>query len=186
MAGLPEYTINKNGQGDIDIRCPVKVSKSNSKERVEFREWLQKLILDVVFQIAVIPDTNSFVDQIIKNERSFDRAIMFSDVEIAIANLLGDDPKIQLSDWKTSEASEKFPLRRDAPWDLDIQRQLESAKDTSPLKLGEGEPPASLFNIDKLSHKDIKIVSLRKVPSHGTRHNGEQWGFSELRVLLQS
>lgn len=164
LTGLPEYAINEKKQGEIEVRCPTKISKGNSVERAAYLDWLQNLIRDITFQIAVFPDPKSFVDQVIKGERSFDRAIMFSDVEIAISSLLGEKSKAHLSDWEIGEKLEKYPLRRDVPWDFDLKRQGEGDAEKPPFKLGEDDPPDSLFDMDKVSHKERKVVSLIDVP----------------------
>ncbi|MEN6293016.1 MAG: hypothetical protein ABFD07_13500, partial [Methanobacterium sp.] len=81
LFGLPEYSINENRQGEIVIHSPKEIRKNNSTERTAYRNWLQKLIVEIACQIVVIPNVDSFFDQVIKDERSFDRAILFSDVE---------------------------------------------------------------------------------------------------------
>lgn len=163
LTGLPEYTVSEERNGEIEIRCPVEISKGNSEDRSKFRDWLQRIILDITFQVAVVTDTDSFVERVIKDERSFDRAIMFSDVEIAISNLLGDKPKVCLSGWE-QEVMEKFPLQREVPWDFDIKNQVKSLTDKTPLKFGEDNPPESLFDMDKVRHGDRQVLSLINIP----------------------
>jgi len=164
LTGLPEYSINEKKQGEITVRCPTVISKGNSVERAAYRDWLQRIIIDLTFQIAAIPDPESFVDRVIKDERSFDRAIMFSDVEIAISNLLGENPKIHISDWDKDDSVEKYPLIRDVPWDSDLQKQEEHDAEKPPFKPGEDDPPDSLFDMNGVKHKDRKVVSLIDIP----------------------
>jgi hypothetical protein len=163
LTGLPEYTINERKQGEIGIHHPTKILKRNTEERTSYRDWLQELIVNIILQIAFIPDTESYINEVVKNERSFDRAIMFSDVEIALTNLLGEHPKIRLSDWKKAE-SKKFPLKRDTPWNYSFRTSVERDTKKPPLKFGVGDPPESLFDINKLRHKDRKILSFINVP----------------------
>lgn len=164
LTGLPDYSINEKKQGEIEIRCPTEILKSNSEERAAYSDWLQKIILDITFQIAIIPDPESFVDQVVKDEQSFNRAIMFSDVEIAITNLLGEKPKIHLSDWENGEVMEKYPLRREVPWDFNLKKQGNSDNKKTPFKFAEDDPPESLFDMDNVKHKDRKIISLIDIP----------------------
>lgn len=163
LSDLPEYSINERRQGEIVVRCPKVISKNNSTERTAYRNWLQKLIVEIACQIVVIPNVESFVEQVIKDERSFDRAILFSDVEFSISNILGENPKIRLSDWKKSEKEELFPLRRETPWDNDLQRKTKELEKMS-IQPGAGEISDSLFDMDELSHRDRKVVSLINIP----------------------
>jgi hypothetical protein len=163
LLGLPEYSINKRRQGEIVIRCPKIIRKTNSAERKAYRDWLQNLIVDIACQIVIIPDIDSFVDQVIKDERSFDRAILFSDVEFSISNILGDKPKIRLSGWKNVERVDSFPLRRETPWDIDIHKKNDGLE-KKPIEPGEGELSEFLPDMDQLSHKDRKVISLINIP----------------------
>lgn len=163
LFGLPEYSINENRQGEIVIHSPKEIRKNNSTERTAYRNWLQKLIVEIACQIVVIPNVDSFINQVIKDERSFDRAILFSDIEFSISNILGDKPKFHLSDWKNIEGVGLFPLRRETPWDYDIQRK-NNGLGKKLIEPGEGELPEFLSVIDQLSHKDRKVISLINIP----------------------
>lgn len=163
LLGLPEYSINKLRQGEIVIRCPKEIRKNNSTERTAYHNWLQKLIFEIACQIAVISNVDSFIDQVIKDERSFDRAILFSDVENSISNILGEKPKIRLSDWKNGESVDLYPLRRETPWDIDIKR-INDRVEKWPIELGKGEIPEFLPDMDQLNHTDRKVISLINIP----------------------
>lgn len=163
LPGLPEYVINQQRQGEIIIRCPKIIQKTNSIERKAYRDWLQKIIFYIACQIVVIPDIDSFVDKVIKDERSFDRAILFSDVEFSISNILGEKPKVRLSDWENSERIDSYPLRRETPWDNDIHRIIARQVEKN-IESVEGEIPEFPPDMNQLSHKDRKVLSLINIP----------------------
>ena len=164
LSGLPEYDDETLNQSVINIYHPSKFSKDNQSEQTAFHGWLQDLILKIIFNIAIITNADSYINQIVRNELSFDRALLFSDVEISITNLLGENPKFKLSDWNTENITTKFPLKREVPWNIDILNRQQNDLEKKPLKVGEGEPPDNLFDFDKIRHKDRKILSIINPP----------------------
>ncbi len=164
LTGLPEYTVNESKQGEIKLRHPVEIKKGSQEERYLFQRWLQKLILDISLELFVVPNADFFVEQIVKNERSLDRALSFSDVEIAINNILGQKPKFRLSNWQKDNTEKKYPLLREVPWNFGIINSLPVSEKKEPIKFCEGEPPESLFDMDRLRHKDRQVLSLINIP----------------------
>lgn len=166
IEGLPEYKVNEADGGPlIDIRHPHLLKRSPGQEREAFHSWLMKFILETTFRIAKVGDYKLFEAQIIKAERGLDRAINFSDTSIPIENILGEAPKFRLSDWEVMAGAKRFALQRDVSWNHGINKTIdkEAANDTTFMP-GKGELPDELFGIDKLKHKDRKVISLINIP----------------------
>ncbi len=166
IEGLPEYKVNEAaGAPVIDIRHPFILQRSPSQEREAFHSWLMKFILETTFRIAMGGDFKPFEAQIIEAERGLDRAINFSDPSIPIENILGEAPKFRPSDWEVLVGTERFALQRDISWNHGIKQTIDNEEsEHASFMPGKGEPPDELFGIDKLKHKDRKVISLINIP----------------------
>jgi hypothetical protein len=83
---------------------------------------------------------------------------------IPVSNLLGESPKFKLSDWEPKDTSKRFPLRRTAPWNQNVEPAKVITDQLSELKPGSGETPPELLDFDKLKHRNRRIYSLVNLP----------------------
>ena len=165
ITGAPEHQINKpSGEEPIIIRHAPILQKSSAENHEAFRSWLQKFLLDVTLQISMVRDLDSFTDRIYRDELSLGRALNFSDVSIAIENILGQAPRFHLSDWENQTGTGRFNLRRSLSWNHGITEIKDSKIELSTLRPGKGEPPADLIDIDNLKHKDRRVISFINLP----------------------
>lgn len=165
IEGLPEYKISEvDGGQTIYIRHSQIFQRSTGHEAGAFRSWLLKFILETTFQIAVVNDPRSFKKQIIKDEDALGRALNFSDVGIPVENILGEAPKFRPSDWEAQVGTERFVLQRDVSWDHGLKETNNETVGSVTLTPRKEEPPDELFGIDKLKHKERRIVSLINIP----------------------
>ena len=165
IEGLPEYTISKDDGGQtIYIRHSQIFPKSSGQEAEAFRSWLMKFILETTFRIALVNDPKSFEEAIIKDENGLGRALNFSEVGIPIENILGEAPKFRPADWEAQIGNERFVLQRDVSWDHGLKETNNETVGSVTLTHGKGEPPDELFGVDKLKHKDRRIISLINIP----------------------
>ena len=122
-----------------------------------------ELNITVAGYVAAPPDDgNEFFETCIGKERSLGRALLASNTQTAVHNILGDKPKIRMTDWK-SEDGEVFPLMRREAWNYGISDIRAVASDTVPPKPGTGELPAGLFDVEQTKHRDRKVISLVNV-----------------------
>ncbi len=113
----------------------------------------------------MVGDADTFTKQIVRDELGLDRALNFSNVSVVIENILGQAPKFRLSDWKSKTVVKRFELRRNIPCNYGLQHaRREDEISLSALQPGEGEPPADLFGIDGMKHKDRRIFSFVNIP----------------------
>lgn len=162
---VPRYEVRDEGSPDIKIYHAVPVYVSTVEGQRRFSEWMQELVLRIVFQIATIRDPHEYMDRVAGVERAIGRAINNAYVGVFIGNILGDNPKLRLMDWGREFAGERFPLIRSTPW-LTEKAKNESAKQpTAPAKFGAGEPPEDLLDFERKTHRDIKILSLIDIPA---------------------
>jgi hypothetical protein len=125
------------------------------------QDKLVELIATITGYIAILPDDGQvFLETLIKGERGFGRALLITNVEAMIRNLLGDGPKFRVSDWNSKPPyAETFPLLRQEIWDRPLRASSQDHKNFHPIP-GTGEPPANLFNTEGLKHRDRKVISL--------------------------
>lgn len=122
-----------------------------------------ELISTITAYIAEPPkDANKFFDTLLKAERGLDRALVALNTKVLAENILGDHPKIRVSDWK-SENGELFPLKRTEVWNHGMSAVRTVPAKTSRPTPGTGEAPAELRDMRQTKHGDRKVVSLVNV-----------------------
>lgn len=166
IEGPPEFQINETDSGQIiDIRHAPITKRGTIEDQKSFRSWLQDILIKITLQIAMVTDPKSFAKRIIRDELGLDRALNFSEVGIAIDNLLGQSPKYRLSDWEGQTEVKQFRLQRGIAWNDGLtQESNDEEVDMNTLEPAEGEPPDGLFGIDNLKHKDRRVFSLINIP----------------------
>lgn len=152
---------NVNGRSLLEIQYSVEeFNISDPDNKCVFRDKLTELIIQIITQVAFIPDPEEFFEELVKNELGLSRALNFTDVATGIKNILGDKPKLRLSDWNFEENVSTFAVRRLTSWNHRIVQPVAKERlNTAPQELGKGNPP-ELKNIDSLKHRDRKILSL--------------------------
>ena len=161
---LPEFQIDDERQ-TVTVKHSPDILHQMSDDPGAFRSWLQEFIIEVAFRITVVEDLDSYAGQLFGAEAGLGRAFSFSETSIPVSNILGVSPKFHLSDWEAKAKGERFPLKRNTPWDHGLKRAPEKSEaDQKPLQFGEGDPPPELLDVDKLKHKDRRVISLINIP----------------------
>lgn len=163
---IPQYEVKQiDGKRLVEILHAPLLNISSMEEQDTFGSWLMEIILVIVAQIALTDDFKSYFDKLAKEEAGFGRALSFSLPSIFVKNLLGDEPKLRISQWISEIQTKKFSLERDIPWTHSLpvtpKRETES---TMACKPGEGEPPEALFGVDNLKHRDRRVLSVINIP----------------------
>lgn len=138
-----------------------KEGKGVAADTSAMQDKLVELISTVTAHFVFLPKEGSaFLERLIRDERGLGRAILITNVQTLIQNVLGSAPKSRISDWQTNAAKkETFPLLRSEALDFAWTDRTEKVE-ARQLKPGTGEPPPELTNIENLRHRDRKIYSL--------------------------
>jgi hypothetical protein len=154
------YKISTSPHILFEIRHP-KEAPSGDENTKAFKDKLMELISWIASHIAMTPgQTERVLTEMIRDERAFGRALMITSVRTMIGNILGNVPKIRISDWKPAESqSKKYPLLRKEKWNQAAPVTQIKVKTKEP-SWGEGSPPPELFDMERLRHRDIKVLSL--------------------------
>ncbi|MFZ5451590.1 MAG: hypothetical protein ACOZF2_06940 [Thermodesulfobacteriota bacterium] len=163
---FPQYKIREiNGDPRIEVLHPPEIRYGSLEEQQAFRSWLLEVVLVITEQIALSDDLIKYFDKLASAEAGFDRALNFTIPSVFVTNMLGDKPKIRISDW-VSEGMKEFPLKRNVCWTDSIPKThgAPEKKASISYQSGEGEPPDELLGVENLKHRDRKIVSLINIP----------------------
>ena len=124
---LPEYRFDQKGMnGGVEITHGENLAYHTREERAAFRTWLINLIAQIMSRVFHISDSNDYLTRLARDEAGFDRALNYSDVSICIENILGQSPKMRLSDWEAESTEERFPLHRQSVWSYGLQQPADT------------------------------------------------------------
>jgi len=155
-----EFTVKSAPHTIIDVQhrkdCLVAAEVTG-----DFKDKLVEVISHVAAYLATPAGPGlEQLESLIRDERALGRAILITGIRTLVANILGENPKIRISDWtSTGDQGESYPLLRTEPWNhgrlpghSDVERVAPSP--------GVGEPPAELFDVERLKHRDRRVFSL--------------------------
>jgi hypothetical protein len=101
---------------------------------------------------------------LVRDELALDRSVNFTGSFVVVANVLGHNPKSQISSWSIP-GSREYSLKRLKAWDADVTRSNRAADpEAKPVNPGEGEHAAGALDFSKIKQKDIQIHSLIREP----------------------
>ena len=153
------HTVNENGLYTvIEVRYAEQNGSATTSPAAE--EEFIKLISSAMAFIATPPD-EQYLKQLLGTERAMARGLTLLQASTALMNILGKDhPKLRLEDWKPREQYEQHPVRRKEPWNHWGKSPTSQERERVPLKLGKGDPPKELFDVEAMKHRDRRVHSL--------------------------
>jgi hypothetical protein len=155
-----EYSVQPGPHTSIDVRHR-KDSLATAEVTSDFRDKLVELISLVTAYVATPAGPGlKQIEGLIRDEGALGRAILITGIRTLMGNLLGETPKIRIPDWTQAGNQDKsFPLLRKEPWSQGRLIGQPSAGKVAP-RPGVGEPPAELFDVERLKHRDRRVFSL--------------------------
>lgn len=166
ITGMPEYRLEEaDGVGRIEIRHVPKLARGVIDQCEAYREWLREIMTFVFCQIAVIDDPKTTFERMANEGAAFSRALSIVDTDVCIKNILGENPRFCLSDWKSQTKERIFPLQRSVSWSEGrVSTAEQTDSDVHPPKLKESKGLDWLSGIDNLKHRDIRVHSVINIP----------------------
>lgn len=160
MSAPLEFTVTTAPHTVVEI-SHAREDSSAAASSAPTQDKFVELISTIAAHITVLPENGyKFLQALIRDERGFGRALLITNVETMMNDVLGNKPKLRISDWDPKDNRfEKFPLLRREAWDHVLTK---SAREPGrrPPKFGKGEPPSELFDVERLKHTDRKVLSL--------------------------
>ena len=146
------------GETKIIINHP-KVSASILVQDSGYQEALIKLLAEFIRQLQITFSLES-LEGLFAKDRAHDRAYWTGLSPIALTNILTDKPKYHIEDWLDESLTESLVVLRTIPWGATAKPDTPAdRKITAPVTFADGPPPAGLFGVDGLKHRDLQILS---------------------------
>jgi hypothetical protein len=161
IEGMPECYYDEGDTGRISILHTPNLYNQVCNELKAFHSWMQTFLIDVLPRIAVIKHLESYLEKLLGNEAGIGRALNFTETAIPVRNILGESPKVSLSEWRRETGTQLFPLRRTTPWREGLERDGDGRE--------SGRPPdydmyAESPFAENLKHRDRRVLSLIDMP----------------------
>jgi hypothetical protein len=145
------------GETKIIITHP-KVSAGILVQDSGYQEALIKLLAEFIRQLQITFSLES-LEGLFAKDRAQDRAYWTSLSPFALTNVLTDKPKYHIEDWMDESLTESLVPLRTTPWEATKPDTPPDKKIAAPLTFADGPPPAGLFGVDGLKHRDLQILS---------------------------
>jgi hypothetical protein len=153
--------LEEGGRPAMLIRCSVfNPHRMTHEDQGKIKKRLLDLVLTLVSRAFFINDAESFAAHLFGDDCAVERAVHFACSFVVLGNVLGDNPRTNIGACIRDDAKE-FPLSRSIAWDANERsesRPIASAPEQ--LRMGDGSPPEELLNPERISHTQIRTVSL--------------------------
>ena len=155
-----EFTVKTAPHTVIEVRHQ-KENIAAAEITSDLKDKLLELISNITAYIAMPRDeSGKQLVELIRDEGAFGRALLISGVSTTTHNVLGEKPKIHISDWSSGERQDKkFPLMRQQAWNQGRGIDQQTGEKVRPTP-GTGDAPRELFDVERLKHRDRKVFSL--------------------------
>ncbi len=164
----PEYKFEAAPSGEVLVVSHPTTKPAGSRRAMDMH-WMRDLIVEMALRIAPPNNPQRFAKRVFGEEQGLGRAITFSDPSLPVANILGNSPRILMSEWIPQGDHEQYPpLRKEAwshglrlePKDSEAPRTFDDIADN----LGDGEPPSELLDFSSVKHTETRVFSLIDLP----------------------
>lgn len=154
------YEVKEDEYGEtIIVITHPEVPASILVQDSSYQGALIGLFAEFIRQLQISFSLESLKD-IFSKDRAQDRAFWASLSPIALTNILTDNPKYHIGDWMNDSLIESLAQLRPAPWKGPTRPDASADKKPgAPLVFADGPPPAGLFGVDGLKHRDLQILS---------------------------
>ena len=150
----------RSGRPHVEVRCPpFNPHHLPVDVQASFRGKLLNLILEIFPRVFIAADFEKAITHLFRDEAGPDRALNFTTSLVALGNVLGHEPRTDLSAWTSMEGAREFPLRRTAEWNAEDRGAHAPGGD---VQSGRGTPdhPPSRTSVEEVGHGGIRTVSL--------------------------
>jgi len=132
------------------------------KEQAVIKERLVKLLCAIIGRIVLTNDSAQSIEKLFREDLALERSVNFTGSFVTLANVLGSNPRNQISSWP-KPTDRVYPLKRSAAWDAgDPPAKKQPDTEVAGLKpsIGQGKPPEELLDYSRTKHTEIQNVSL--------------------------
>jgi hypothetical protein len=111
----------------------------------------------------MIPEPAAYMTRIFGEESGLARSVNFTESGVAMANILGHNPKARVPDWNVDHDPRAYVPSRAVVWHGGLFTSKPDAVRTE-LSIGVGEIPDELFDLGKTKHTERRVLALIDLP----------------------
>ena len=153
---ISEVKFPEDNSNRVEVMHPANFDFKTGAKRIEFLKWLEESTVLISCRMLMIGDLEAWFEQVAHLENGLSRAIAFGDNLTLNRSVLGEVPRIRLTDWVEKD-DQVYAVHRERPWRVG---KIDDADDSiEPLQFGNGAPPVDLREKGKLKHTDYRIIN---------------------------
>ncbi len=168
---LDSFVIEIDENSDIDTDILIKCSDYDLHNNIvgqdQVAKFLQDLFPRILAKMVLFDASQDALDELIAEERAFDRAFSFTNSVFFAAQVLGDDYGTSIFNKESvSQAAAAYSLLRSSPVSFNtdvIERPIHDQSCDRKLKFIHGSPPDGL-DFEHFNHQQLEIQSIINIP----------------------
>lgn len=146
----------------VKVTCSdFEVETINKNAQAVLHDWIGDFLIEIFCRIFYVSDHKAVAEQLIAEDKGFERAISFSSSFAATYNIIGRGALEDAKKLFCEDLPAKFTLKREQDWDLGHPKYNQTDETIKPSH-GETEVPEELIDSESLKHGDIAVQSLIK------------------------
>ena len=155
--GIPQISFSDDDGGRAEIVHPEKLNFTTGSEWRNYKEWLDKSLLEIVCRTFVIPNVDAWCKRVAEEE-AYSCILSIGDSLLLTGNVFGETfNKMRLVDWLEPDGRD-YDVIRKGDW-----KKTEDSSNSGKSKksAGRGTAPTLKTPIDRsrLKHTDRRVVS---------------------------
>jgi hypothetical protein len=149
------------GRPHVDVLCcPLDSKNIPNGILSQLKDKLLDLLTAIIARAVIANDLIQVLKRLFGDERALDRSLNFTGSFVTVTNVLGHEPKNQISSWANAKARNYYPKRAEA-WDAHDIPIKTNADANSPVIPPDSEsPPPELRGLGRVKQNEIRTVSL--------------------------
>ena len=160
--GLPRILFSDDDSSCAEIVHPEKLNFTTGSEWRNYREWLDKTLLEIVGRTFVAPNMDAWLEKIAE-EGAYCRALSIGDSLLLTRKVFGETSnKMHLTDWLEPDSRDYGVIRKE-----DWKKAEDFSNSNKPTKSAEPSPdpkPENPIDRSRLKHTDRRVVSPIDIP----------------------
>jgi hypothetical protein len=154
--GAPQVV---DGSSSTDTITVVHSGSVSDRAEGEEQPWFLHIVATVISRFVLIEDPDSYMQRVFGEESGLARSLNFTESAIAMSNLIGSHPKIQIPDWNIYHNPRPYIPKRENVWHGGAFAERRDKMQSDP-KFGTGEIPTDILDRKNRKHTDRKVSSL--------------------------
>lgn len=126
------------------------------------REFIFQFVTELIAHIVIFKDIEVQLKKMVIEDSVFDRSLYFTGSIFITTDLLGKE-SISIDKWLLPEGGQ-YPLVRKDTISIASRKEIKEEKPKERVRLCGDKLPHDAFDIEKVAHKDIEILTVINIP----------------------